>query len=119
MPIHADESSSGDHNPVTELASAAIQDPSAPSDAGTTRPIAWRACERRRPRMGVTMSAHPPTKPRRPMAHVAPGRYQYTQPVDANDIAALIRTHDIEIVDLRFTDLPGLWQHFSITVPEV
>jgi len=22
-------------------------------------------------------------------------------------------------VDLRFTDLPGLWQHFSITLPEV
>lgn len=30
------------------------------------------------------------------------------------DILSLIKEEDIEVVDLRFMDFPGLWQHFSI-----
>jgi len=30
------------------------------------------------------------------------------------DILKLIREQEIEVVDLRFMDFPGLWQHFSI-----
>ncbi|TMF04098.1 MAG: type I glutamate--ammonia ligase, partial [Chloroflexi bacterium] len=29
-------------------------------------------------------------------------------------VADLIKKNNIQIVDLKFTDLPGLWQHFSI-----
>src|SRR5260370_36008440 len=55
----------------------------------------------------------------RSMASIEPGRFEFSRPASADDVAALMKTHDIEIVDLRFTDLPGLWQHFSITLPEV
>ena len=29
------------------------------------------------------------------------------------DVIKAIRDHDVQIVDLRFTDLPGMWQHTS------
>src|ERR1700757_1093632 len=32
----------------------------------------------------------------------------------ANDVLKVINDDKIEMVDLRFTDLPGLWQHFSV-----
>jgi len=35
------------------------------------------------------------------------------------DVAKLIKDNSIQIIDLRFTDLPGLWQHFSITPREM
>ena len=50
---------------------------------------------------------------------VEPGQFQYTRPATSEEITALIQSHGIAIVDLRFTDLPGSWQHFSITLPEV
>jgi len=31
----------------------------------------------------------------------------------------LIRQHNIRVVDLKFNDLPGLWQHFSIPVEDL
>ena len=31
-----------------------------------------------------------------------------------NDVLKVIKDDKIEMVDLRFTDLPGLWQHFSV-----
>lgn len=31
-----------------------------------------------------------------------------------NDVFKLIREKEIKMIDLRFTDLPGQWQHFSI-----
>ena len=31
----------------------------------------------------------------------------------------LIKTHEVEIIDLRFTDLFGLWQHYSIPAKEL
>jgi glutamine synthetase len=34
-------------------------------------------------------------------------------------LAQLIKDHKIQIVDLKFTDLPGLWQHFTVPVAEV
>ena len=30
------------------------------------------------------------------------------------DVLAMIKEHDIKMVDVRFTDLPGTWQHFSL-----
>jgi glutamine synthetase len=32
----------------------------------------------------------------------------------ADDVLKVIKDDKIEMVDLRFTDLPGLWQHFSV-----
>lgn len=33
----------------------------------------------------------------------------------AKDVLKLIKEKDIQVVDLRFIDLPGLWQHFSVS----
>jgi glutamine synthetase len=41
------------------------------------------------------------------------------RPANAEGIVALIESRGIEVIDLRFTDLPGLWQHFSVTLPEI
>jgi glutamine synthetase len=30
------------------------------------------------------------------------------------DVLAAIKKHDVKMVDLRFVDLPGVWQHFSV-----
>ena len=68
---------------------------------------------------GNTMSSQLPSEPRISLATVEPGRYQYSRPTSADDVTALIKRNGIEIIDLRFTDLPGLWQHFSITLPEI
>ena len=32
----------------------------------------------------------------------------------AEDVVKTIRDRKIEMIDLRFTDLPGSWQHFSV-----
>jgi glutamine synthetase len=65
------------------------------------------------------MPVQQPSTTRKGPASIESGRFQYTRPQSVDDIIALIKECDIEIVDLRFTDLPGLWQHFSITLPEV
>lgn len=65
------------------------------------------------------MSAPIRSNSHRSMASIEPGRFEFSRLASADDVAALIKTHEIEIVDLRFTDLPGIWQHFSITLPEV
>lgn len=31
----------------------------------------------------------------------------------------LIKKHNIKIIDFRFVDMPGLWQHFSVTTDEI
>jgi glutamine synthetase len=36
-----------------------------------------------------------------------------------DNIKELIRKHNIKIVDLKFNDLPGIWQHFSIPIEEL
>ena len=37
----------------------------------------------------------------------------------AKDVVSLIKAEKIEVVDLRFMDFPGLWQHFTIPAREV
>ena len=39
-----------------------------------------------------------------------------TKPVD---VLKLAEDHDVKIVDLRFMDLPGLWQHFSVPMHQL
>src|SRR6266498_2524955 len=41
----------------------------------------------------------------------APMAYTCTRP---EDVLKTIKDDKIEMIDLRFTDLPGLWQHFSV-----
>ena len=31
-----------------------------------------------------------------------------------DDVLKVIKDDKVEMIDLRFTDLPGLWQHFSL-----
>jgi glutamine synthetase len=40
-------------------------------------------------------------------------------PKSANDVIKLAKETGAKIVDLRFIDLPGMWQHFSIPVGEL
>jgi glutamine synthetase len=42
-----------------------------------------------------------------------------TIPNTAKEVLALIERENIEVVDLRFMDFPGLWQHFSVPVGEI
>jgi glutamine synthetase len=37
----------------------------------------------------------------------------------AKDVLGFIKSEGVEIVDLRFMDFPGLWQHFSVPVREI
>ena len=37
----------------------------------------------------------------------------------AGDVLKLIKEEKVEIVDLRFMDFPGLWQHFSVPAREI
>jgi glutamine synthetase len=37
----------------------------------------------------------------------------------AKDVLGMIKSEGIEIVDLRFMDFPGMWQHFSVPVREI
>lgn len=36
------------------------------------------------------------------------------KPKNPKDVLGMITSSKIEMVDLKFNDLPGLWQHFSI-----
>ena len=36
-----------------------------------------------------------------------------------NDVKKLVKDSKIEIIDLRFVDLPGVWQHFSLPAREL
>ena len=35
------------------------------------------------------------------------------------DVLKLVKDNDVKIVDLRFMDMPGLWQHFSVPAHEL
>jgi len=35
------------------------------------------------------------------------------------EVLQYIKEHNIEIIDLKFNDLPGLWQHFSMSAEEL
>jgi glutamine synthetase len=56
---------------------------------------------------------------KRPIARFEPGSYRVNPPRNADEVIALVKENGIQIVDLKFTDLPGLWQHFSIGLPEL
>ena len=36
-----------------------------------------------------------------------------------SEVVALAKEHDVKIVDLKFMDLPGMWQHFSLMAGEL
>jgi glutamine synthetase len=40
-------------------------------------------------------------------------------PKTANEVVKLAKDTSVRIVDLRFVDLPGMWQHFSIPVEDL
>src|SRR3989442_15927634 len=40
-------------------------------------------------------------------------------PRTPNDVRKLAQDAGVQIVDLRFIDLPGIWQHFSIPVEDL
>jgi glutamine synthetase len=35
------------------------------------------------------------------------------------NVQKIIKEHDIKVVDLKFNDLPGIWQHFTVPVAEL
>ena len=37
----------------------------------------------------------------------------------AGDVLKLAKDEKVKIVDLRFVDLPGIWQHFSLPVSQL
>ncbi len=39
--------------------------------------------------------------------------------MDANEVVKWIKDREIQVVDLRFVDLPGLWQHFTVAANQV
>ena len=39
--------------------------------------------------------------------------------MNAKEVVNLIRERDIQVVDLRFCDLPGMWQHFTVASGDV
>jgi glutamine synthetase len=38
---------------------------------------------------------------------------------NAKDVLTLCRERDVKMVDLRFIDLPGMWQHFTVPVSQL
>ena len=34
--------------------------------------------------------------------------------MDAKEVIGIIKDRKIQAIDLRFCDLPGLWQHFTL-----
>lgn len=40
-------------------------------------------------------------------------------PKDPKDVVKLIEKNDIKVIDFKFNDLPGLWQHFSIPAEDL
>src|SRR5437667_198453 len=35
-----------------------------------------------------------------------------------SDVSKMIKDHDVKLVDFKFTDLPGTWQHFTTTLSQ-
>ncbi len=35
-----------------------------------------------------------------------------------SDVSKMIKDREIKLVDFKFTDLPGSWQHFTTTLTE-
>jgi len=47
---------------------------------------------------------------------VEPGVYKFQQPQTAEDVMDMIRKNNIQMIDFKFIDLPGTWQHTTHTV---
>jgi glutamine synthetase len=47
------------------------------------------------------------------------GEEEMSGPQTVKDVLELMKKEKVEIVDLRFMDFPGLWQHFSVPVREI
>ncbi|MBI2821745.1 MAG: glutamine synthetase beta-grasp domain-containing protein, partial [Acidobacteria bacterium] len=58
-----------------------------------------------------------PPKPRGAEAAKTRDR-QSQQPLKPRDVMAMIQQHNVQVVDVRFVDLIGLWQHFSASIHE-
>ena len=39
--------------------------------------------------------------------------------MNKDQLAVLIKERNIQIVDMKFVDLPGLWQHFTVPIGQV
>src|SRR5437879_13176693 len=35
-----------------------------------------------------------------------------------SDVSKMIKDHEVKLVDFKFTDLPGTWQHFTTTLSD-
>jgi glutamine synthetase len=42
-----------------------------------------------------------------------------TGPTTPKEVVELMKNEKVEVVDLRFMDFPGLWQHFSVPPREI
>ena len=40
------------------------------------------------------------------------------EPMKPAEVMSLIKEHSVQAVDVRFVDLPGLWQHFTVSAKE-
>ena len=45
-------------------------------------------------------------------------RVKKIQDIDVSKIFQTLKENDVKIVDLKFTDIIGQWQHFSISIKE-
>jgi glutamine synthetase len=43
-------------------------------------------------------------------------RYVGEREVEVKDVLALVKEHDVRMVDFKFTDLPGTWQHVGLSI---
>jgi glutamine synthetase len=46
-------------------------------------------------------------------------RYVDVEDASVHDVLRLAQEHGVRMVDLKFTDLPGTWQHFGISINEL
>src|SRR5258708_17036665 len=37
---------------------------------------------------------------------------------NVSDVSKMIKDHEVKLIDFKFTDLPGTWQHFTTTLTE-
>ena len=42
-----------------------------------------------------------------------------SRPSTPEDVKRYIQKHNVQVVDFKFNDLPGLWQHFSIPAADL
>src|SRR5206468_3470176 len=55
----------------------------------------------------------------RPQIRKASSKKKKELRMTPKELIKFVKDKNIKIIDLRFVDLPGLWQHFAITVSEL